>query len=348
MSDESDDRMIRDALDRYVPPDGWATDWPTVQARAERRPRSGGRAAWVVAGSAAATFAVLAAVVVGDRASDPNGDSAATPGQTTTHPASGELRDAQTDLVRLRVLPDGEFKQAKPGDECLEFVVTGEPPNYLCGKPQTVRRDGFVGTIQHDDSTITVYGVRPVRSEGVRIDVSGAQVSEDGLLFSAVVSAESRPVVRFVAEGGVVQSSPTTYGSTPGVEIHRIDRATVDSQVPADGECVAIVLKDSAAGPGTEGTSCAPKGTFDRDGLVGTHQLGDGSVLVYGLLPRRADDVAVAGAVVSRNHRVFSTMVAPTKDVTVEFTRGGDAVKTVRHGKAVPQSRHPVPRNPRG
>ncbi len=212
MTDDRDNDIAR-ILDAYVPPDGWAgaRDWRAVRQRAQSPPRVGGRIVWLTAGAAVVAFAAIAVTSIGGLRGDRSASSGTSPTVTGTVSSPPEpsafLRDARTDAVAFRVMAPGEFKHAKPGDQCLEFNVAGELPNYLCGQPAGVRQDGFVGTLQRDDSQILVYGVRPERSDHVRIAGTDAPISEDGPLFSTLVAPDVKPLVEFLAQGSVIHST---------------------------------------------------------------------------------------------------------------------------------------------
>ncbi len=108
-----------------------------------------------------------------------------------------------TDAVSLATVDAGRLSFARSGDRCIQFTLVGEAPNYSCGLPGNLERDGLVSARQIDDGPVVIYGVRP--QAAARTVIRGAKVQESGLLFSTTVPASLDVTVDFVADGKLVR-----------------------------------------------------------------------------------------------------------------------------------------------
>jgi len=77
-----------------------------------------------------------------------------------------------------------------------------------------------------------------------------------------------------------------------------LDGITVTSEIPAWDRSVRCVHVRGAAfqnEPNSTTGTCGPPSLIDERGLVATYQVGDGPVVVYGMLPARATRVTARG-----------------------------------------------------
>ncbi len=126
-------------------------------------------------------------------------------------------------------------------------------------------------------------------------------------------------------------------GDTGVVSARRADPA--EFHEPADRECVKFTIRASAAGDATWNHVCGPQVGRDDPQRTGGRQIDDRPVLIYGVRPVDSTSVVIRGADVQQDGLVYSAIVPPTLDVTVEFMKGKDVMRYVHQGKSSPPSR---------